>query len=111
MRAVRVAYPFSTRSAFRSHSADVAANLKNKVPKAAAQKIMLALAGELADSCPVDIADSTEQGTLTKKDYGKQTIFVYNQVSFVPLAKLTLGSNSLFQPYAQRPLHHLLHPL
>jgi len=50
---------------------------------------MLVLAGELADSRSVDIADSIEKGTLTKKDYGKQTIFVYNQVSlWVPPALL-----------------------
>ncbi|ORY34339.1 Tat binding protein 1-interacting protein-domain-containing protein [Naematelia encephala] len=45
-------------------STDVSANLKNKVPKAAAQKILASLA---------------DKGALTVKTYGKQTIFVYNQ--------------------------------
>jgi len=63
-------------------SADVAANLKGKVPKPMAQKIMLTLAGESATSISRQWADQSEKGTLTKKDYGKQTIFVYNQVSY-----------------------------
>ncbi|RXK39104.1 hypothetical protein M231_03609 [Tremella mesenterica] len=45
-------------------STDVSANLKNKVPKPAAQKIMLTLA---------------ERGEIVKKEYGKQQVFVYNQ--------------------------------
>jgi hypothetical protein len=63
-------------------AADVAANLKGKVPKPMAQKIMLTLAGKSASDFPGNHqADEPEKGTLTKKDYGKQSIFVYNQVS------------------------------
>ncbi|KAL7418874.1 hypothetical protein Q5752_006558 [Cryptotrichosporon argae] len=43
---------------------DVSNNLKGAVPKALAQKILVALA---------------EKGSLTMKPYGKQTIFVFNQ--------------------------------
>ncbi|CAD6583748.1 MAG: hypothetical protein TREMPRED_003645 [Tremellales sp. Tagirdzhanova-0007] len=45
-------------------STDVSANLKNKVPKAAAQKVLTNLA---------------DKGILTIKMYGKQSVFVYAQ--------------------------------
>ncbi|GHJ89156.1 hypothetical protein NliqN6_5558 [Naganishia liquefaciens] len=45
-------------------STDVSANLKNKVTKANAQKVLQSLA---------------DKGSLTMKMYGKQSIFVYNQ--------------------------------
>ncbi|KAL7411796.1 Tat binding protein 1-interacting [Mrakia frigida] len=45
-------------------STDISANLKQAVSKAAAQKALLSL---------------SDKGLLTKKDYGKQTVFVYPQ--------------------------------
>ncbi|WWC58071.1 uncharacterized protein I303_100606 [Kwoniella dejecticola CBS 10117] len=45
-------------------NADVSANLKNKVPKAAAVKVLATLA---------------EKGQLSVKPYGKQLIYLYNQ--------------------------------
>ncbi|WVQ93843.1 hypothetical protein IAU59_000921 [Kwoniella sp. CBS 9459] len=45
-------------------NADVSANLKNRVPKAAAVKVLATLA---------------EKGQLTVKPYGKQLIYLYNQ--------------------------------
>lgn len=65
-------------------AADVSANLKNKVPKAAAQKVLQALAGKLVKLCEHAFrlsANNSDRGDLTLKPYGKQSIFVYNQVS------------------------------
>ncbi|KAG1836384.1 TBPIP-domain-containing protein [Suillus tomentosus] len=55
---------------------DVAANLKGAVPKAATQKILVALA---------------ERGEIVQKTYGKTSFFVANQASIdtVPADKLT----------------------
>ncbi|KAG2034997.1 TBPIP-domain-containing protein [Suillus americanus] len=55
---------------------DVAANLKGAVPKAATQKILVALA---------------EKGEIVQKTYGKTSFFVANQASIdaVPADKLT----------------------
>ncbi|KAF9047387.1 TBPIP-domain-containing protein [Panaeolus papilionaceus] len=55
---------------------DVAANLKGAVPKAATQKILVALA---------------EKGDLIQKTYGKTTFFVYNQhkLPALPNEKIT----------------------
>ncbi|KAI0351811.1 TBPIP-domain-containing protein [Trametes cingulata] len=55
---------------------DVSANLKGAVPKAATQKIMVALA---------------EKGDLVQKTYGKTTFFVANQANLedMPAEKLT----------------------
>ncbi|OSC96705.1 TBPIP-domain-containing protein [Trametes coccinea BRFM310] len=55
---------------------DVSANLKGAVPKAATQKIMVALA---------------ERGDLVQKTYGKTTFFVANQANLedMPSEKLT----------------------
>ncbi|ORX34637.1 Tat binding protein 1-interacting protein-domain-containing protein [Kockovaella imperatae] len=58
-------------------SADVSANLKGKVPKPAAQKILTTLA---------------EKGSLTMKTYGKQTIFVYDQSHLTALSKEDLAA-------------------
>jgi len=55
---------------------DVSANLKGTVPKAATQKILLALA---------------DKGELVQKVYGKTTFFVANQanINSIPAEKLT----------------------
>ncbi|KAK8845437.1 hypothetical protein IAR55_006150 [Kwoniella newhampshirensis] len=58
-------------------SADVTANLKNKVPKAAAVKVLAALA---------------EKGQLTVKPYGKQLIYLYNQSSLEVLDPTEMSS-------------------
>ena len=73
-----------------NHPADVAANLKGKVPKAAAQKIMLALTGLQNLILSTLIADSQDRGEVVKKDYGKQQVFVYNQVSHHRWARVEL---------------------
>ncbi|KAK4688016.1 26S proteasome regulatory subunit, ATPase 3, interacting protein, partial [Tremellales sp. Uapishka_1] len=57
-------------------STDVSANLKGKVAKPLAQKILVTL---------------TEKGSLTQKTYGKQTIFVYNQTLLDVLPTETLA--------------------
>ncbi|KAJ2969046.1 hypothetical protein NUW54_g13055 [Trametes sanguinea] len=56
---------------------DVSANLKGAVPKAATQKIMVALA---------------EKGDLVQKTYGKTTFFVANQANLedMPSEKLNV---------------------
>lgn len=68
---------------FYCFSADISANLKNKVPKAAAQKVLAILAGEWQSTRDLDrsLITATDKGSLTMKTYGKQTIFVYSQVS------------------------------
>ena len=75
-------------------SADVSANLKNKVPKAAAQKVMMTLAGELSALGERQTASLrySEKGILTKKEYGKQVIFVYNQVRQLVCARSALSA-------------------
>jgi hypothetical protein len=61
--------------------------LKNKVTKANAQKVLQSLAGKLRAGPnvrkPVDpgATSALDKGDLTLKMYGKQSIFVYNQVS------------------------------
>ncbi|WWC66887.1 uncharacterized protein I206_100794 [Kwoniella pini CBS 10737] len=57
-----LAYMKETNRPFAN--ADVSANLKNRVPKAAAVKVLATLA---------------EKGQLTVKPYGKQLIYLYNQ--------------------------------
>ncbi|WVQ80354.1 hypothetical protein IAT38_002459 [Cryptococcus sp. DSM 104549] len=57
-------------------SADVTANLKNKVPKTVAVKCLATLA---------------EKGQLTVKPYGKQLIYLYNQSLLDVLAPAQLG--------------------
>ncbi|OCF71233.1 hypothetical protein I204_08186 [Kwoniella mangroviensis CBS 8886] len=58
-------------------NADVSANLKNRVPKAAAVKVLATLA---------------EKGQLTVKPYGKQLIYLYNQSLLDVLAPEELAS-------------------
>ncbi|WVQ76279.1 hypothetical protein IAR50_005944 [Cryptococcus sp. DSM 104548] len=58
-------------------SADVVANLKNRVPKTLAVKILATLA---------------EKGQLTVKTYGKQLLYVYNQSLLSVLDKSELTS-------------------
>lgn len=68
--------------------ADISANLKNKVTKTNAQKVLGSLAGKY-NSFPKQLnhdADHrimvySDKGLLTCKTYGKQSIYVYNQVS------------------------------
>ncbi|WVR03456.1 hypothetical protein IAU60_000447 [Kwoniella sp. DSM 27419] len=58
-------------------NADVSANLKNRVPKAAAVKVLAALA---------------DKGLLTVKPYGKQLIYLYNQTLLEVLAPEAMSS-------------------
>ncbi|WRT63665.1 uncharacterized protein IL334_000588 [Kwoniella shivajii] len=58
-------------------NADVSANLKNRVPKAAAVKVLATLA---------------ERGQLTVKPYGKQLIYLYNQSLLEVLAPKDLSA-------------------
>jgi hypothetical protein len=70
-------------------AADISANLKNKVTKTNAQKVLGSLAGkynffpeQLNNDADVRIVpDISDKGLLTCKTYGKQSIYVYNQVS------------------------------
>lgn len=94
--------------------ADVSANLKGKVSKPVAQKVLTDLAGEtpstltqqslpeyltfegirglfFTTSAYWDLTtNEKEKGLLTVKAYGKQTIFVYNQVSHFRTTHLLL---------------------
>jgi hypothetical protein len=77
-------------------AADISANLKNKVTKTNAQKVLGSLAGEY-NSFPEQLnndanvwimSDTSDKGLLTCKTYGKQSIYVYNQVSRLTAIKM-----------------------